>query len=76
MARKKQFVHSPDLEDLDLEDECRFGGDHALDAVRAICVVVRNGQHRLLAQRHGHHALIPATDHLADTDRELERAPF
>lgn len=62
-----------DLEELDLKDERRVGGNHAGDLLRAIGKVGRARHARLLSERELQDALVPALDDAADADGRLER---
>ena len=62
-----------DPDKLNIEDERGIRRDVRRRAVLAIPVRGRARELRFLADAHLHHPLVPALDHLADADRELER---
>ena len=63
-----------DAEDLDLEVERGVGRDApGGEAAGAVALVRRDDEPRLLAERHGHTALVPAGDHLLQAHLERER---
>src|SRR5690606_29266138 len=59
-------------EQLDLELQGRVGRDHATGTARAIAQVRRDDQHAGAADLHPGHALVPALDDHAGTEREDE----
>src|SRR5688572_2472497 len=62
-----------DLEEIDLEHQRRVGRDHAAGAAGAVTHRWRNREDSRAAYLHAGHAFIPARNHLARTEREIER---
>lgn len=48
--------------------------DQTGEAAVAICIISSNGQNALLPERHVEHSVVPAFDHLAHPDGNLELA--
>src|SRR4029450_10757778 len=62
-----------DAEQLDLEDERGAGRDHPAGPALAVPQVSGDDELALAADLHRRHALVPAADHTAPADGELER---
>jgi len=58
---------------LHIEDEGGVGRDDGREPPGAVGIVGRAGQFSTLPDLHTHHALIPALDHLAETNVKDER---
>jgi hypothetical protein len=62
-----------DAEQEDVKDEGGAAGDDVADAGLAVGHVGRDDQSPLLADAHAQDTGVPALDHLADAQREVER---
>src|SRR5688572_29544852 len=71
-ASKPRSSASADFDELDVEVELGIGGDDAAGAAGAVAERGRDDELALLARPHRDHALVPALDHLAHADLELE----
>src|SRR6185295_19091958 len=67
------FFPLGDLEQLDLEHQRRVRRDHAAAAMLAVGERGRDGELALAALLHAFNALVPALDHVACAEREVER---
>src|SRR3712207_5009991 len=64
---------SPHADEVDDEDQRRAGLDDPAGATVAVGLVRRDGQPAPAADPHPLHALVPALDHHADAEPELQR---
>src|SRR5688572_9833913 len=62
-----------DLEEIDLEHQRRVGWNHAARSTSAVTHRWRNREDSRAADLHAGHAFIPARNHLARAEREVER---
>src|SRR4029077_8383298 len=68
-------ARSPQLEELDLEQQRGVGRDDAPRAARAVAEARRDEQGALAADLHARHPFVPALDDLPLAEPERERAP-
>src|SRR5262245_8851473 len=72
-ASRARAFKSADFQQLDFEQKRCVGRNHPAGAARAVAESGRDGEQARAADLHPLHALVPALDHHAGAERELER---